>query len=69
MLTVHTAAGVPADKPRRRAWSVRLIGDDIVHAPRHWKTSPDFPELTIEEGEPMSTLSSDFPLLWPENEI
>ncbi len=69
MLTVHTAAGVPPDKPRRRAWSVRLIGDDVVHAPRRWKTSPDFPTLNLAEGEPMGSSPSDFPLLWPSCEI
>ena len=42
MLTLHSAGGVAADR-RRRAFSVRFLGDDIVHAPRQWETSPPFP--------------------------
>lgn len=26
-------------------FSVRYAGDDVTHAPRRWKTSPDFPGL------------------------
>ncbi|HET7757929.1 MAG TPA: phytanoyl-CoA dioxygenase family protein, partial [Steroidobacteraceae bacterium] len=40
MLTLHAAGG--ADR-RRRAFSIRFIGDDVTHAPRRWTTSPDFP--------------------------
>ncbi len=47
MLTLHAAAGV--DGPhRRRVFSVRFLGDDMRHAPRSWKTSPDFPGLATE---------------------
>ncbi len=45
MLTLHTAAG---SRTRRRAFSVRFIGDDVVHAPRTWVTSPPFPGLERE---------------------
>ena len=45
MLTLHAAAGVDPDR-RRRVFSVRYLGDDMRHAPRPWKTSPDFPGLT-----------------------
>jgi hypothetical protein len=36
-------------------FSVRFLGDDIRHAPRPWKTSPDFPGLADElpAGAPM----------------
>ena len=37
MLTLHTASGT---RTRRRAFSVRFLGDDVVHAPRGWRTSP-----------------------------
>jgi ectoine hydroxylase-related dioxygenase (phytanoyl-CoA dioxygenase family) len=47
MLTLHSAGGVAADR-RRRAFSVRFLGDDIVHAPRQWETSPPFPGLVDE---------------------
>lgn len=45
MLTLHGAAGTAT---RRRVFSVRLLGDDMVHAPRDWVTSPDFPGLADE---------------------
>ena len=54
MLELHHAYGVSGDN-RRRAFSVRFLGDDIVHAPRRWATSPDFPGLEQElpAGAPM----------------
>jgi ectoine hydroxylase-related dioxygenase (phytanoyl-CoA dioxygenase family) len=62
MLMLHAARGV-GDR-RRRVFSVRFLGDDIRHAPRRWKTSPEFPGLTDElaAGAPMSHRL--FPLLW-----
>jgi hypothetical protein len=44
--------------------SVRFLGDDIVHAPRHWVTSPPFPGLADElpAGAPMD--HPLFPVLW-----
>jgi ectoine hydroxylase-related dioxygenase (phytanoyl-CoA dioxygenase family) len=62
MLTLHTSAGVSAGR-RRRVFSVRLLGDDVRHAPRRWKTSPDFPGLAdaLPEGVPME--HPLFPLL------
>ena len=68
MLTLHASAGVEADR-RRRVFSVRFLGDDIVHAPRRWVTSPDFPGLTDElpPGAPMD--HPLFPLLWPPGRI
>jgi ectoine hydroxylase-related dioxygenase (phytanoyl-CoA dioxygenase family) len=47
MLTLHAARGVEGSR-RRRVFSVRFLGDDITHAPRRWKTSPDFPGLADE---------------------
>ena len=63
MLTLHAAAGVESDR-RRRVFSVRFVGDDIVHAPRAWQTSPDFPGLaeTLPAGAPL--VHPLFPLLW-----
>jgi len=54
MLTVHHAYGVPGAN-RRRAFSLRFLGDDAVHAPRPWRTSPPFPGLEDElpPGSPM----------------
>jgi ectoine hydroxylase-related dioxygenase (phytanoyl-CoA dioxygenase family) len=42
MLTLHAAAG---SATRRRAFSLRLVGDDATYAPRPHRTSPPFPEL------------------------
>jgi ectoine hydroxylase-related dioxygenase (phytanoyl-CoA dioxygenase family) len=63
MLTLHASAGV-AGRERRRVFSVRFLGDDIVHAPRAWKTSPDFPGLidTLPPGAAME--HPLFPILW-----
>ena len=62
MLTLHAAGGTDT---RRRVFSVRFLGDDTTHAPRHWRTSPDFPGLTDElpAGAPMN--HALFPVLWP----
>lgn len=40
MLAVHGAPGVSGSN-RRRVFSLRLLGDDMVFAPRDWVTSPD----------------------------
>jgi ectoine hydroxylase-related dioxygenase (phytanoyl-CoA dioxygenase family) len=63
MLTLHAARGLEGTN-RRRVFSVRFLGDDITHAPRRWKTSPEFPGLTGElpAGAPMN--HPLFPVLW-----
>jgi ectoine hydroxylase-related dioxygenase (phytanoyl-CoA dioxygenase family) len=63
MLTLHASAGVSGGQ-RRRVFSVRLLGDDIRHAPRRWRTSPEFPGLTetLPAGAPME--HPLFPPLW-----
>lgn len=63
MLTVHGAGGVPGPH-NRRVLSVRMLGDDMVHAPRDWVTSPPFPGLADElpTGAPMN--HPLFPILW-----
>lgn len=62
-LTVHGAPGVTGPH-RRRVLSVRFLGDDMVHAPRDWVTSPPFPGLDAElaAGAPMQ--HRYFPVLW-----
>ena len=61
MLTLHAAGGATR---RRRALSVRFLGDDVTHAPRPWKTSPEFPGLAEElpAGAPME--HPLFPVIW-----
>jgi ectoine hydroxylase-related dioxygenase (phytanoyl-CoA dioxygenase family) len=65
MLTLHAARGLDG-RNRRRVFSVRFLGDDITHAPRRWKTSPEFPalEAQLPQGAPMN--HPLFPLLWPK---
>ena len=62
MLTIHHAYGVPGPT-RRRAFSLRFLGDDMVHAPRPWVTSPEFGGLVdaLPPGAPMD--GPLFPLL------
>ena len=64
MLTLHASLGT---EKLRRVLSVRMLGDDIRHAPRAWKTSPEFPGLELEllAGVPMK--HKLFPLIWPAN--
>lgn len=52
MLTLHGSGGSVG---RRRAFSLRFLGDDMVHAPRAWRTSPEFEGLAAElpAGVPM----------------
>src|SRR3954466_9654639 len=61
MLTLHAAGG---SATRRRAFSVRFLGDDVTHAPRAWVTSPEFPGLADElpAGAPME--HPLFPIVW-----
>jgi ectoine hydroxylase-related dioxygenase (phytanoyl-CoA dioxygenase family) len=63
MLTLHAARGVTGTH-RRRVFSVRFLGDDMTHAPRRWRTSPEFPGLreALSAGSPMS--HPLFPELW-----
>jgi ectoine hydroxylase-related dioxygenase (phytanoyl-CoA dioxygenase family) len=55
MLALHASAGVEPGR-RRRVFSLRVMGDDITHAPRRWMTSPAFPGLeeTLPAGAPMA---------------
>jgi ectoine hydroxylase-related dioxygenase (phytanoyl-CoA dioxygenase family) len=50
MLTLHQAHGSPT---QRRAYSVRLLGDDATYAPRPHRTSPPFEDLGLDAGAPM----------------
>ncbi|WP_298188397.1 phytanoyl-CoA dioxygenase family protein [uncultured Pseudomonas sp.] len=68
MLTLHASAGVSGNR-RRRAFSVRFLGDDMRHAPRHWKTSPEFPGLVEELAEGAPLEHPLFPLLYPQQSV
>ena len=60
MLTLHCAGGVEGPQ-RRRVLSLRFLGDDVTHAPRSWKTSPEFPGLADELAPGRSDGSSAVP--------
>ena len=62
MLTLHAAAG---SRHRRRAFSVRLVGDDVRFAVRPHATSPAFPELegVLAQGDVLE--HPLFPRLFP----
>lgn len=49
---------------RRRAFSVRFIGDGVHHAPRAWATSPEFPGLAQRLAAGASIDDPLRPLLW-----
>ena len=63
MLSVHGAPGFTGPG-RRRVLSLRYLGDDAVHAPRPWRTSPPFDGLADElpAGAPMD--HPRFPVVW-----
>jgi ectoine hydroxylase-related dioxygenase (phytanoyl-CoA dioxygenase family) len=63
MLMLHASSGVTGAQ-RRRVFSVRFLGDDIRHAPRRWKTSPEFPGLSDELAADAPMNHPLFPLLW-----
>ncbi len=62
MLTLHAASG---SATRRRVFSARYLGDDMVHAPRAWRTSPEFEGLSsaLPAGAPME--NPLFPMVFP----
>jgi len=62
MLTLHAA---PGSATRRRVFSARYLGDDMVHAPRAWRTSPEFAGLRDEVPARMSMEHRLFPLVFP----
>ena len=62
MLTIHHSYGVPGPG-RRRAFSLRFLGDDMVHAPRRWTTSPEFADLDRQIPAGAAMEHELFPLL------
>ena len=61
MLTLHQAGGSPT---LRRAFSVRVLGDDATYAPRPHPTSPPFPGIDseLDAGDPFD--APRFPVLY-----
>jgi ectoine hydroxylase-related dioxygenase (phytanoyl-CoA dioxygenase family) len=61
--TLH-AAPANFSTTRRRAISVRWVGDDARFVKRLGRTSPPFPDLKYEDGAPFR--APEFPVLYPE---
>lgn len=60
--TLHGARG-NTSTTRRRAFSLRLVGDDARYVERPGRTSPPFPGHDMRPGQ---TLREDwFPVIWP----
>ena len=61
--TLHGGAGNPRRHTRRRAFSVRWIGDDVIYAERPGEISPPFPELkSFKRDDPLD--HPLFPICW-----
>jgi len=67
MVTVHGSAGVKGPH-RRRVLSVRYLGDNMVHAPRRWTTSPPFPGLIDDLASGAALDHPLFPILWQDSQ-
>ena len=52
-LTVHGAPGNSSKISRRRAFAARFTGDDVRYIRRKGEMSPPFPDLQLEEGQPI----------------
>lgn len=61
MLALHGAAGSTG---RRRVISLRFLGEDMRHAPRPWRTSPNFPGLADELPAGAALDHPLFPVVW-----
>ena len=60
---LHGARGNTTER-RRRAFSLRLVGDDARYVTRPGRTSPPFPDHGMVEGQ---RLREDwFPKIWPK---
>lgn len=60
--TLHGARGNTSDR-RRRAFSLRLVGDDARYVTRPGRTSPPYPGHDMQPGQ---RLREDwFPQIWP----
>jgi ectoine hydroxylase-related dioxygenase (phytanoyl-CoA dioxygenase family) len=63
-LTVHGAPGFRYDT-RRRVLSLRYLSADVRHAPRAWRTSPQFDRLDAELPAGAAMDHPLFPVVWP----
>ena len=59
--TLH-GSGDGRVQARRRAVSTRWLGDDVRYCERPGETSPPFPDIGLEPGDPLR--EDGFPVLW-----
>ncbi|MEM9204723.1 MAG: phytanoyl-CoA dioxygenase family protein [Pseudomonadota bacterium] len=60
--TIHGAPANPHRTTERRAFSLRLIGDDVRFVRRDGiTTSPPFPDVTLQDGDALT--GEEFPIL------
>ena len=64
MATLHRA-GPASSGDDRRVVSLRYVGDDAVHAPRAWTTSPDFGDVAHDLVAGGALDHPLFPVVWP----
>lgn len=64
-LTVHGAPGFPFPGQQRRVLSLRYLSESARHAPRHWRTSPEFEGLVDELAAGAVMDHPLFPIAWP----
>lgn len=67
MQTIHGSAGTPS---RRRALAARYVGDDVRHAVRPWRTSPEFPPALKDRLADGAILVDPlFPIVFPKSKM
>ena len=62
-MTLHGAPSNISSQTRRRAFSSRWIGADTTFAVRQGKTSPPFPDVKLNHGDPLT--GPEFPVVRP----
>jgi ectoine hydroxylase-related dioxygenase (phytanoyl-CoA dioxygenase family) len=64
LFNFHCVHGAPGNQlaTRRRAFSARYVGDDVTFLARPGRTSPPFPGIDQQSGEPLR--EDWFPVVW-----
>ena len=65
--TLHGSAANNSPTSQRRAFSLRMVGDDIkFERKENIKTSPRFEGVSLKNGEPL--IGDEFPVLYPRTD-
>jgi ectoine hydroxylase-related dioxygenase (phytanoyl-CoA dioxygenase family) len=66
--TLHGSRANNSPTSQRRAFSLRMVGDNTTFARReNIKTSPPFNDIALKHGEPL--VGEEFPILFPKNQL